>query len=431
MNQPNVNKPDSFFHKSKGFKAKEAAVCISGDLAIGPEGDTWAYENGVWKPAPGIIKDRLTKLLGDRYRRGHLSTVTDIVMSPARPRIPASPFEETEWHPWINLRNGEYNWQTGTLEEHDPASLSTVQLPFSYDPTATAPRFKAWMDEVVPAELHALVLEVFGYLLMSGNPLQHAFLLLGPGGTGKSTFLRVLERMLGRHNVSSQSLKALSTDRFAGAELFGKIANIRSDIESSYMADSTLFKQLTGGDTLSAQRKYAQPFDFRPWATPIFSANKTWRSEDDTTGYIRRWVILPFETVLDRTKPFDETTLYAEAAGIFNVAMHNLRRLHARNEFEIMGAAREALENFAKDSDGVRLWLAEDDTVNADARNESMRCERSAVYQQYKLWTVDVNGSHPKSANEFYKSLEALGYQQRRASNGRFMVGIDLAWVTV
>lgn len=410
-----------------GLKVRALAAAVHDNIGLGPDNRFWHYRKGVWVSAPEIVEKRCVHALGDKFRPNHVKAVEPVIKHEfIRNRLPASPIAEGEWYPWVNTESVMYNWLTQEKEAHDPDFQSMVQLPFTFSAGSQCPKFDAWLDQVAPSN-QQLVWEALGYMLMSGNPLQVAFLLLGPGGTGKSTFLRVLEHILGKHNVASQSLRSLSSDRFSAAELFGKIANIRSDIEASYMEDSSVFKQLTGGDMMSAQRKFQQPFDFRPWATPIFSANKVWRSEDDTSGYFRRWVILPFNEKLDRTQKFDEAALYAEAPGIFNKAMANLRVLHARGEFNIVGAAREASEDFQKDSDNIRLWLAEDSNVDHDAGNESLVCDRADVFRAYKHWCGSDDGGggiNAKKANELYKSLEGLGYRQKKVNGKRMLIGI-------
>ncbi|NCU33027.1 MAG: hypothetical protein EOM23_08880, partial [Candidatus Moranbacteria bacterium] len=41
-----------------------------------------------------------------------------------------------------NFRNGYLNMKTGLLEEHTPDIVSTIQLPYDYDPKADCPLFK-------------------------------------------------------------------------------------------------------------------------------------------------------------------------------------------------------------------------------------------------------------------------------------------------
>ena len=111
--------------------------------------------------------------------------------------------------------------------------------------------------------------EVVGYLLMNGNPLHRAFLLVGAGRNGKSTFLRLVEHLLGRADCSSVPLQKLGDGhRFASAEMFMKSANVCGDLAATHLKDTSTFKQVTGGDPVFAERKIRDPFEFIYWGVP-------------------------------------------------------------------------------------------------------------------------------------------------------------------
>lgn len=421
-----MSTPDDFFSKEEGILVNKLARKIAKGLALGPDGEFWKYDNGVFRPAPDEVTKRMVEKLGNRYRRTQVATVEDVLRSIGMPKLSDAP-EPGKWEPLINLRNGMYNWQTKELLPHSPEYKSTVQLPITYDEDAKCPEYTKWLNDVLEWDAVDLVWEATGYMLMTGNPLQKAFLLQGPEGTGKSTKLRVDETLLGRENITSQSLKNLSENRFAAASLFMKQANILGDIDAAYMRESSLFLAITGGDTFTAERKYRDGFEFRPFAKMVFSANKTWLSANDTGAYFRRWVILPFHKKLDRTQKFDESKLHAEAAGIFNYAMGSLRELWMRGEFDVTGSAREALEEFERDSDPLRFWLSEDKAIMVDRGNESLRSNRTQLHTQYMLW-CDQNGYKDRAvrnSGEFYKSLKALGYDFKESNGVRYVLGIQ------
>lgn len=409
--------PDDFFEKSR-LKAKTLAKAISGNLALGLDGDVWLYEGGVWLPRSREIEKRTVRALGDRFSSNHIRTMQAAVTSgcdlPNLTQLPDTRF--------INLKNGMFDWASGTLYEHDPKYLSTVQLNVEYDATSSCPQFESWLEEVVPEDARQLVWEVLGYMFYNGNPFSRAMLLLGTGGTGKSTFLRVLQHMLGTSNVSTISLRAISEDEFARATLFGKIANICGDIDAKFLEDSSMFKAITGGDMISAQHKFKNPFSFTPWAVPIFSANKIWRTNDDSEGYMRRWLLLPFPNKVDRSKAFDESLLFGESAGIFLRAMASLRELMARGNFEPSGSAESLLEEFKVESDVVRLWLRDDERITVD---ETSKTSRTDIYNRYKQWCAE-NGYKSKGSSELYKSLRALAFEECRINGFDYFRNLKL-----
>jgi len=324
----------------------------------------------------------------------------------------------------INVVNGMLDWRTLELRPHKSEFMSTIQLPFEYDKSARCPRFDKWVAEVIPEDCHQLFWEFLGYMMMSGNPLQIAILLYGGGGNGKGTVIRLLTHMLGAKNISNVDLQGLSKNHFAMAEMFGKIANMAGDIDAKYLDETAQFKQITGEDTVRAEKKFKDAFSYKPWAVPVFSANKLWRSSDDTEGYLRRWVIIPFPHELDRTKKFDESLLQAEASGIFNKAVTNLSILMERGAFAPNGAALDVMDEFRTQNDPVRMWLK--DTSSVYTIFPSDRMSRDAAYEAYRWWCMS-NGYKPKGSRELYSSLRREGFEEQSSNGTRYFVGLTSA----
>ena len=95
----------------------------------------------------------------------------------------------------------------------------------------------------------------------------------------------------------------IAENRFATADLLGKLANLCGDIDTRAIRQSSTFKEITGGDTIAAERKFGQPFSFRPFALLIFSANEAPFSADQSEAWFDRWLILPDAHALPRHRP--------------------------------------------------------------------------------------------------------------------------------
>ena len=76
------------------------------------------------------------------------------------------------------------------------------------------------------------IIESMASCLLRTSAFEKAFMHIGSGSNGKSTFLSLLEKMLGRQNVAHMSPHQLERERFATAELEGKMLNVYADIVS-------------------------------------------------------------------------------------------------------------------------------------------------------------------------------------------------------
>lgn len=113
----------------------------------------------------------------------------------------------------INLKNGTFEISPNghKLRPFDRADFLTYQLPFAYDPKATAPQFEKYLNEVQPDKLRQLILaEYLGYVFVSASDLklEKALILYGGGANGKSVFFEVVNALFGSENVSGYSLES-------------------------------------------------------------------------------------------------------------------------------------------------------------------------------------------------------------------------------
>lgn len=202
----------------------------------------------------------------------------------------------------LNLQNGLLNIETLEFGGHYADYLSLVQLPVVYNPHSRCPNILKFLGQVLQPKDFFTVLQTIGYCLCRNSIYEKAVMLVGEGSNGKSVLINLIEALLGEGNVSHASLQELNDDRFARADLYGKLANTFADLPGEKLLMTGIFKALVSGDSIRAQRKHQQPFSFRNYATLIFSTNTIPASNDNSNAYFRRWNIIK----LDRT--FDENS---------------------------------------------------------------------------------------------------------------------------
>jgi P4 family phage/plasmid primase-like protien len=414
------------------------AATLAGDvLALGPlrqgtDHIMWTYGAGVWRPDRRVVRNRAARLMGERYRPSHGHNAEEIVLAYVD-TITCDPIPQL-----VNFRNGLLDWAAPggpALLPHTPDVPSTVQLAVDYDPGAHCPAFEKFLHEVLPPDMVETAWELVGYLMYSGNPLHKAVMLSGQGRNGKGTFLRVMLSLLGRRNVTTVSLHDLVNTRFTTASLFGKLANIAGDIDAGYLENTATFKAITGGDTISAEHKGRDRFDFTPWAVPVFSANKIPASADTTSGYLDRWLVVPFPNSFSgREDRWLDAKLHTdeELRGIAARGIAALAGLLERGDFELSESALAAREDFVRRVDQVRTWLSDCAHIST-AEPHHPWVARTELYEAYKRWAVR-DGHKALRASEFYDRIEAAGAEPAIVHGTRGFKRIrviDEGWVTV
>jgi P4 family phage/plasmid primase-like protien len=343
----------------------------------------WTYREGVWFPNDEFVKLSISHSFGDDYQTYYVPPVEDS-LSTVVDEITVSPHGDL-----INFKNGMLEWPTGKLLEHSPDYKSTVQLPHNWNPDAKCPRFDSWLSERLPIDGVKLAWELIAVSLYSGNPIQRAGLLYGVGKSGKSTFLEVIQGLIGDHNTCSLSPQGMSKTVFATHMLLGKQANIVTDIDPTKVSETAIFKQVIASEAISAQQKNKPEFIFRPFCNHLFSANQIPRSSDRTSAWTRRFAILRFDHTLTESVPrvidrYHEKLL-VEAEGIIAKAISVLPALLARGDFSVVQEDQEEFEaatDFTRDfwADAVEITGAREDFVptNYLARAFDLWCDENS-----------------------------------------------------
>jgi len=320
------------------------------------------YNDGVYKSTGEVlIKEECETRVPQRYITNH--SVNEVVGHVKRSTYAdRSTFNNSRWT--LNLRNGLYNIMSDTLEPHSPEFLSTMRIPLNYDPDAKAPRIQQFLAEILKEEDVPVIEELFGYCLIPDYRIQRAFLCTGDGANGKSTLLELLKRFLGDENCTNLSLQTIESHRFAVASLFGKLANICADIPSTPMRHAGVFKMLTGGDTIGAEKKFKDNFSFNNHARLIFSSNKPPKVEEDTLAFWRRWIMIDFPNKFEGDKAdariLEKMIRPGELSGLLNIALGGLRRLLQSQHYSHEQPPFEVAERYAKAADALFAFVEDE-----------------------------------------------------------------------
>jgi putative DNA primase/helicase len=245
------------------------------------------------------------------------------------------------------------------------------------------PEWQKFVAEVFPEDSQELAWEIPAWLMTPDTAIQKALLLLGDGANGKSVFLRGIRAFLGRTNVTTESLHSLESNRFALAQLDGKLANICSDLPSTRLAGSSVFKSLTGGDYLSAEYKFKPSFSILPFARLVFSGNHMPWSDDASHAFFRRWLPLRFLRTFGPSEEISREILDerlaapSELSGVLNKALNALQKIRTRG-FSESQSVRETTEEFIKLTDPIAVWLS-----STTQKNPSATVTKNALLEAY------------------------------------------------
>lgn len=244
--------------------------------------------------------------------------------------------------------------------------------------------------------------EMAGDTLVPNIRFQHAAVLKGEGRNGKSIFTKLLAALHPR--VAYKRLDELSG--FKLMDLVGASLAIADEVPRTGINEQA-FKAIVSGETITVDIKYQDPVTAEMTAKWIVCTNNDQRMSDNSFGFWRRVVIIPFDQTIaasDVIPELDKKIIAAELGSFLDWCLVGLQRLTVRGAMPPLPAVLEqAKQQAVAASDPVAAWIEEKFVSLAD----SPRKKKEEVYSQFVDWAYDQGYRSPPVAPLFWKAVKA------------------------
>ena len=285
----------------------------------------------------------------------------------------------------IHVKNGSLHLDGTFTTEHD---ICLSRLPVTYVPDAPEPvRWKAFLSELLEEEDILTLQEYLGYCLIATTKGQVMLFIIGDGGEGKSRITQICRAMLG-DNMNVSSFHKLETNRFARADLVGKLLMVDDDLLMGALPSTNHIKMIvTQEGKIDVERKREQSVQRQMTCRLLCLGNGSPSAlYDHSNGFYRRQIILttkrrPDDRVDD---PFLSEKLLGELEGIFLWCFAGLQRLIANDyRFTVSDRAKQNLEDLKTEGNNTALFLSSEGYITFDAEGSATAAD---LYRAYALW---------------------------------------------
>ncbi len=389
--------------------------------------------DGVWQKSPKevvehVIKTELDSIMPDGFSYRFLADVLNLLKGELKVE---------EWDSVkgvIPMQNGVLDNKTKNLLPHSPGYRLTYCLPFNYEPNATCEPIVDWLRETVGGK-EDLVTFLLAYLNAVVNrraDLQRYLELIGPGGTGKSTYMKLASALVGKKNTHTTKHQLLEESRFETANLHGKSLVLITEADQ-YVGAVNALKAITGQDELHYEQKMQQAGEgFYFDGMVITAGNEPSRSTDYTSGLARRKVVVWFRNhILSQKRRDLDSEFKAYLPGLLNLVLsfsdEQVTRL-IRDAEVVCPALREFQRDTLCETNPIADWLD-----NKLVRSPDSRHTPAFLYNAFKEY-CEHSGQKPVSLKRFSNLLidlcqVQLGWsdvKKGRDRVGRFITGLAL-----
>lgn len=404
--------PEETFYKGKAFLHNNFAIFLKNNNHIKRiNGQLHVYKDGVYIPGTREIEAQMVRYLPmmKAAQRVEVLKYLDIIC-PQNERIADANL--------IAFENGIYDIAHDSLMGFSPDIVITNKIPWNYNPEAYSELADKTLNKIACDDqgIRAVLEEAVGYSFLRRNEMSKAFFLTGTGSNGKSTFLDMVNNVVGEENRSSLGLEELD-ERFSIATLGNKLINTGDDISDDFLQGRAIanFKKLVSGNEVKAEFKGENAFFMKPYTKFFFSANSLPRTRSKGFGaLLRRLVIIPFEAKFSKSDPDYDPYITWKLRDrevmeyMIRIGVEGLKRVLENNAFTEAAKVKKELEDYELENNPILLWLQEKDIL--EIVNQSTK----EVHKQYKVFCIE-NGFTEMNLSTFSKELnKRLGLKVKR-----------------
>jgi len=395
------NKPTFFTSKGAFLFDKFANYLKQAENIIKINGKLHIYKDGIYQFGDNHIEAAMIKHIPrlNRGKRQEVLAYLELLVKSESSIADAN---------LIAFKNGVLDISDMSFSDFSPEYIITNKIPHNYNPDAQNDDLDKVMTKLACGDLNTekLLYQSIGYSFYRRNELRKSFLFTGNKRNGKSTFLDMLNTLLGEENVSNIDLCDIG-HQFRTSEIEGMLANIGDDINDEYISNTSIFKKVVSGEKVTSERKNKDPFKLCSYAKFYFSANSIPRlgKGKDSDAVIDRLVIIPFDATFDKNDPdydpFIKYKLRKEPVmeALIAKAVLALREVLSDQGFVTCEKVINNILEFERANNPILEFFEELDEV--DYLNEPIK----AVYQRYNAFCIS-NNIKPLSALEFQKMFK-------------------------
>jgi len=242
---------------------------------------------------------------------------------------------------WIQFKKKIIDLETGDEFDAAPKYFITTPIPWELGNTEETPVMDRLFTEWVGEKWKETLCEVLAFCILPDYPLHRVICLIGSGRNGKSSFLGIVTKFVGKNNVCTTDFDLLITSRFESAKLFKKLVCEMGEINSTIFKRTNWLKKLTGGDTVGFELKGKTPFDDTNTAKLIIATNTLPETTDKTTGFYSRWLIIDFKNQFKENPNLLDQIPDQEYCNLARKCISKVKELIKRGSFTNEGSYEE------------------------------------------------------------------------------------------
>lgn len=307
----------------------------------------------------------------------------------------------------------------------------TNPIPYNYEPNKIPeyPKLKKLMTDWVGEEKVDWLIEAIAYSMLPNSPFELGFILKGKGSNGKSSYCKLIKKIIGEGNYTASNIRNLTESNFGTAQLYKKLVCFLAETDGHKIEKTSILKAITGNDPIPAEFKNKPNFTFVNYATLFIMTNTVPQTTDKTDGWYRRWLIIDFKNQFPESKDIFADVPEEEYTALANDCVNRIKNILKNGKLTNEPSIKEKAKIYEKESNPLLYYFSENYEITENKDDFVFVYELYSGYQNFcEKNGYSRNATYQSVSTEIHEfniiSEDRINYKKDGNPKNRAFIGI-------
>jgi P4 family phage/plasmid primase-like protien len=312
---------------------------------------------------------------------------------------------------WIQFKEKLYNFQTGETMEACSKYFVSNPIPWNVGSKTDTPCLDKllleWLNNIKKDKPDILVLkDLFAFCLPTKYFIKLVPFLYGSGNDGKSQFIKILVKFLGKDNCTATTLQYMENSNFGTYSCFKKLLCQINEVPKNEMKKVTNIKSISGRDETPVEAKGKNARKEELYSKIFMVGNDVPITRDESIGFWERIHPIEFPNYFEETGDIFESVPDEEFENLAAWCLERLKTLAVTYKVTGKKNIKDTKEEYKLQANQLIKFLRDQGYIITHDQGEKIMV--TSFNSEYNQW-ADSTGKPMMDGTEFKAKLQNLG----------------------
>lgn len=317
---------------------------------------------------------------------------------------------QLDWK-WIQFKEKLHNFETGEVINASCEYFVSNPIPWNIGASTETPKLDKLLDEWLNNSIRdkrevGILKDLFAFCLPTKYFIKLVPFLYGSGNDGKSQYIKLMVKFLGKDNCTATTLQYMENSNFGTYNCFKKLLCQINEVPKNEMKKVTNIKSISGRDETPVEAKGKNSRKEELYSKIFMVGNDVPITRDESVGFWERIHPIEFPNYFEEKGDVFDQVPKEEFENLAAWCLERLKVLAVTYKVSGKKTIKETKEEYKLQANQLIKFMHDNGYLITLKQNDKVMV--TTLNAEYNQW-ADSNGKIMMEGTEFKAKLQNLG----------------------